>query len=164
MLLVIARFAPVCKRRLTGVVSRVQRHSRSDEVFHRLKPRTDTSCKYLMEIIPALVIDGVEVQGLPSCDPTDPTTCNTPYRVQSPVFDRRVPAFDNLLIGEDGACYENRTGTGAPYTVHGAVADGVYVMIKPLPVGEHTIRFGLTDQATGEPNRLYRITVSTGEK
>ena len=48
--------------------------------------------------------------------------------------------------------------TGAPYTVDGAVADGVYVMIKPLSVGDHTIRFGLGNP----PSRLYNITVRGG--
>ncbi len=107
-----------------------------------------------------IVIDGVDVHGLPKCDPDHPTTCNSPYRVQSPVFDYTVPAFDNLLILDDGNCYKNPMGTGAPYTAHGAVADGVFVMIKPLEVGEHTVQFGLPDPTTGEPNRLYNITVT----
>jgi hypothetical protein len=101
-------------------------------------------------------IDGVDVQGLPACDPSNPSTCQSPYRVQSPVYNYTVPAFDNLLILDDGACYNNPSGTGAPYTALGAVADGVYVMIKPLPVGQHTIRFGPLPALS----RLYHITVT----
>lgn len=106
-----------------------------------------------------IVIDGVEVQGLPQCDPAHPTTCDSPYRVQARPFDRKIPAFDNILMLEDGICYEDPTGRGKSYQVHGAVADGVYVMIKPLSAGEHTIRFGPLD-ATGQPTRQYNITVT----
>jgi len=102
-----------------------------------------------------IVIDGVTVLGLPDCDPSDPSTCQTPYRVQSPVFDYTVPAFDNILIGDDGPCYDNPTGNGEPYTARGVVADGVFVMIKPLPVGEHIFQFGPLPALS----RLYRITV-----
>lgn len=110
-----------------------------------------------------IVIDGVEVQGLLVSDPatggliTDP---NTPYRVQSPVYNYTIPALDNLLILDDGPCYSNPPAADLPgLTVHGAVADGVYVMIKPLSVGHHTIKFGRLDPTTGEPVQLYNITV-----
>ena len=105
-----------------------------------------------------VVIDGVDVLGLPQCDPNHPSTCDSPYRAQARPFDREVPAFDNVLMIEDGVCYEDPTGRGKPYQVHGAVADGVYVMIKPLAAGQHTIRFGPLD-TTGQPTRLYNITV-----
>ena len=108
-----------------------------------------------------IVIDGVDVNGLPECDSSDPTTCDSPYRVQSPVYDYTVPAMDNILaLYDDGPCYASPPRPDTPYTAHGAVADGVFVMIKPLSAGEHTIQFGLPDPTTGEPNRLYVITVS----
>ena len=103
-------------------------------------------------------IDGVDVQGLPAdCDPSNSSTCQSPYRVQSPVFNYTVPAFDNLLIPFDGSCYNNPNGNATPYTVPGAVADGVYFMIHPLPVGQHTIRFGRVDRNLPF---LYNITVT----
>jgi hypothetical protein len=113
-----------------------------------------------------IVIDGVDVHGLPACDyPDHPATCNSPYRVQSPVFDYTVPALNNLLIIDDGACYDDPYGDHTtPYTALGAVADGVFVMIKPLSVGEHTIEFGLPDPATGTHTRLYFITVTGAGK
>ena len=100
-----------------------------------------------------VAIDGVNVMGLPVCDPSNPVSCESPYRVPSPVFNMTVPAANNLLIQDDGPCYST---LATPYTDIGAVADGLYVMIKPLRVGQHTIRFGRVDQ--GLP-RLYNITV-----
>lgn len=111
-----------------------------------------------------IIIDGVEIKGLPAaCVPTDPKSCQSPYRVQSPVFDYTVPALDNTLIFFNGACYNDPNKNGKPYTVPGVVADGYYVMIKPLPIGSHTIRFGQLDSITGTPIRLYTITVSVDE-
>lgn len=108
-----------------------------------------------------LVIDGVAVQGFPECDPAIPTTCESPYRVQSPVYDYTVPAVDNILaLFDDGPCYNSPPRPDTPYTARGAVADGVYVLIKPLSVGEHTIKFGPIDPDTGEPTREYFITVT----
>jgi len=93
-------------------------------------------------------IDGVDIQHLSGLDP--------PYRVQSTVFSYTIPPFDNLLVLINGPCYENPPA--ADLTVDEAVADGVYVMIHPLAVGRHTIRFG-------NPNRVplgnvYHITVT----
>jgi hypothetical protein len=106
-----------------------------------------------------IIIDGVEVKGLPAaCDAANPNTCQSIYRVPAPVFNYTVPAFDNGLIPIDGVCYNN-PNHGQPYTVTGAVGDGYYVMIKPLSVGKHTIRFGRLD-STGTPTRLYNITVT----
>jgi hypothetical protein len=110
-----------------------------------------------------LLIDGVAIQGLPECVETNPPTCETPYRVQSPVYDYTVPAKENILADDGLTCYDSPPRPDEPYTALGAVADGVYVMIKPLPVGEHTIRFGPVDPATGDPSRLYIITVTGGK-
>jgi hypothetical protein len=80
---------------------------------------------------------------------------DTIYRVQSPVFDFTVPSVDNLLVLIDGTCYQDL----APdlLTVFPSVADGVYVLIKPLSVGEHTVKFG---NPQGNPlGHTYHITV-----
>jgi hypothetical protein len=75
----------------------------------------------------ACTIDGRPVQGL-----GDPV--HTPYRVESPVFQYTVPAGDSL--------YElwgmHISGQTPP---PGAVADGVFLMVAPLSVGQHTIFF-----------------------
>lgn len=105
-----------------------------------------------------IVIDGVQVLGLPACDPSNPSTCESPYRVQSPVFDYTVPLHNSILVGDYGPCYDSPPRT-EPYTVQGVVADGVYVMIKPLPVGEHILQFGPLPAPGGSFSRLYRITV-----
>jgi hypothetical protein len=107
-----------------------------------------------------IIIDGVEVKGLPAaCDPAYPASCLSPYRVQSPVFDYTIPALDNTLTVFQGACYNDPNNNGQPYKVTGVVADGFFTMIKPLKVGKHTIQFGRLG-ATGSPTRLYNITVS----
>lgn len=58
------------------------------------------------------------------------------FRLQSPVFDVVVPAFPNgknlyQAIGETGVT------AGRYFTVD----DGIYVMLKPLPAGSHTLNF-----------------------
>ena len=112
-----------------------------------------------------IIIDGVEVKGLPAaCDPANPASCQSPYRVQSPVFDYTVPALNNTLILFDGACYNDPNNNGQPYKVTGAVADGFITMIKPLKVGKHILQFGKLDPTTGKPNRLYNITVSPDKR
>lgn len=98
-------------------------------------------------------IDGVAVAGL-----DDPT--NTPYRVQSPVFDYLLPAVHNLLYDVLGAtCYTN--DTGVPLGVTGAVADGVFLMLPPLSVGSHTIHFtgAVGNPASFTEDITYNITV-----
>jgi hypothetical protein len=80
-------------------------------------------------------IDGRPVQGL-----ADPL--NTPYRVQSPLIHYIIPA-DNVY-GTDAVA--------GPNPPPGDVADGVFLMLAPLSVGEHVIHF------TGEiniPDRDY---------
>ncbi len=78
-------------------------------------------------------IDGVPVAAL------DDAT-NTPYRVQSPVFDYLLPAAHNLLYDVLGAtCYSNSAGTVIPVT--GAVADGIFLLLPDLAAGNHTIHF-----------------------
>ena len=72
-------------------------------------------------------IDGVPVQGL-----DDPQ--NTLYRVQSPAFTYTVASHNNLLAAAFGEpCIPDGT------TVTPAVSDGVFLMVAPLSVGQHTI-------------------------
>lgn len=78
-----------------------------------------------------VTIDGVAVNFLDSA-------LTSPYRVQSPAFDYTCPAVHNVLDDVFGKhCY--RTNTGTPYTITGAVEDGVFLMITPLSAGHHTI-------------------------
>ena len=94
-------------------------------------------------------IDGRPVQNLPGPNPSTPTS---PYRVQSPVFDYTLPRLNNLDVLIDGNCYQRPPV--ADLTVVGAVADGLFVLIEPLPVGVHHIDFGI------DLLRRYIITVS----
>jgi hypothetical protein len=96
-------------------------------------------------------IDGVLVEGLSGLD--------TPYRVQSTVFGYTVPPFDNILELINGDCYRNPPA--AALRVDEAVADGVYVLIKPLSAGQHTIRFG--NPRLVPLGSVYHITVTGGQ-
>jgi len=100
-------------------------------------------------------IDGVVVEGLSGFD--------TPYRAQSSVFSYTIPAVDNILELLNGPCFNNPPAS--ELTVDEAVADGVYVMIKPLPVGQHTIRFGnpLVNDVPVPLGNVYHITVTGGK-
>jgi hypothetical protein len=76
-------------------------------------------------------IDGVAVKGLTN-------VLTTPYRVHSTVFNYICPAVHNVLHDLFGdSCYQNNNGT--PYTIRGAVEDGVFLLIAPLSVGQHVI-------------------------
>jgi hypothetical protein len=76
-------------------------------------------------------IDGVAIGGLTN-------VMTSAYRVQSPVFSYTCPAVHNILYDLFGAyCYQRNTGI--PYTNHGAVEDGVFLMIAPLSAGSHVI-------------------------
>ena len=76
-------------------------------------------------------IDGAAVRGLlPS------------YRFQSPVFTFMTPPNNNFLEALEGEpCYSQSGPTPAPWTVTGAVADGVGVLLDPLALGPHTLNF-----------------------
>ena len=78
-------------------------------------------------------IDGVPISAI-----DDRRT--TPYRVQSPAFSYNCPALHNYLRDyRNGGlpCYENNSGI--PYTIDGAIIDGVFLMISPLSIGSHVI-------------------------
>jgi len=78
-------------------------------------------------------IDGVPVPGL-----TDPI--RTPFRVSSPVFGYNLPANNNVEQYYGLDCVTDPTGQ--PIQVQPAVADGVFILLAPLPPGHHTIHFG----------------------
>ena len=78
---------------------------------------TETSC----------TIDGVTIPGL--SNPQD-----SPYLFDSTVFSYTLPDHDTYPTVLFGAtCIPNGT------TIDGAVAEGEFLMIKPLPVGQHII-------------------------
>jgi len=82
-------------------------------------------------------IDGVAVSGL-----TD--AVNTPDRAPSATpggFSYTVPATDSVLSFLGLTCWSDNTGTPLPVdaAVYHPVADGVYLLVKPLPPGNHTI-------------------------
>jgi hypothetical protein len=76
------------------------------------------------------------IDGVPITYIDDVTT--TPYRVQSPAFSYTCPAADNYLSQSRlKYCYES--GSGIPWTIDGAIIDGVFLMISPLSIGSHVI-------------------------
>jgi hypothetical protein len=99
-------------------------------------------------------IDGVAVQGL-----ADPQ--HSPYRVQSPAFTYTVASHNNLLAAVfDGPCIPDGI------TVTPAVSDGVFLMVAPLSVGQHTIHFVGIVGPVANPfffkDITYNITVAPG--
>lgn len=101
------------------------------------------------------------IDGAPVGEIDDVTT--TPYRVQSPAFSYTCPAVHNYLhdcrTNPSCYCYENYSGI--PYTIDGAVMDGVFLMISPLSIGSHVIN--ATTQFTFSPpysaDSTYYLTV-----
>ncbi len=86
-----------------------------------------------------------EIDGVPVNNPED-------YRVESPLFEVGPLPEDNLFeaFGLDAPA-----GTTTP-----AVDAGVYVLLAPLPVGEHEIHFGGTATEFGVTfDVTYNITV-----
>jgi len=83
----------------------------------------------------AAEIDGRSVLNLPA------------YRHQSPLFTFGPLPADNLL--------------GMPVgTTAQSVDDGIYLLLAPLPVGEHTIHFAATVEGVGTLDTTYFITVA----
>ncbi len=69
-------------------------------------------------------IDGVAVPNLPS------------HRAASPVFTFEFPSCDNIMTVNNGFCISG--------FVDNLLTDGFWLMIEPLPPGEHVINFGFT--------------------
>jgi hypothetical protein len=79
-----------------------------------------------------VTIDGVAVNFIDD-------VMTSPYRVQSTFFDYTCPSIHNVLYGVLGRlCYP--PGDGTPYTINGAVVDGVFLMLTPLSAGQHTVQ------------------------
>lgn len=74
-------------------------------------------------------IDGVAVAGL-----SNPT--NSIYNVQSPAFSYTTAFKDNVVANVYG-----ETCIPGGLTIYPAVADGMYLMVAPLPPGHHTIHW-----------------------
>jgi hypothetical protein len=89
-------------------------------------------------------VDGVPIQGLSPAR-------TSPYRVVSPVFSYTIP--DNNLYQFLGFDF------GAQ-TVPVAVADGVFLMLAPLSLGQHVIRFTASFDVGFGFDITYNITVS----
>jgi hypothetical protein len=81
-----------------------------------------------------LTVDGVPVANLAS------------YRTQTPVFAYTLPE-DNLF------------GLPAGTTASTALSDGIFVMLAPLPVGEHQIVISLDSPVLGVIDERYTIDV-----
>lgn len=105
-------------------------------------------------------IDGVPVRGLEDA-------AHSPYRAMSPVFSYTVPADPanplNWLFLVSGCYGDPPTSAGcyaAGGTVAGAVADGVYLMLTPLPTGNHTIHFSASLYGRPFLDVTYNLTVN----
>jgi hypothetical protein len=101
-------------------------------------------------------IDGVAVTGM-----DNPT--NSPFLVQTEPFSYKLAGSDNVLANYPGFVGENCIPDGT--TVYPTVAQSMCVMIRPLPVGTHTIHiagaapaFGLSYDVT------FDITVAPHHK
>jgi hypothetical protein len=76
------------------------------------------------------------------------------HRETAPAFGYSAQTTDNLAEAVFG--YAGADGVG---TVFPAVADGYYLMLTPLPVGQHSINFGGTASG-GNLNVTYNVTVT----
>jgi hypothetical protein len=111
-------------------------------------PRTETELRDLARsdldgaTAVRVEVDGVAIQPLQR------------FRFPSPVFSITLPQ-KNLL---------QATGKSAavPGTVFPVVAEGFYVMLKPLPVGEHTIAIrGSLPKLSFTLDGTYRLSITT---
>jgi len=106
---------------------------------------TETTC----------TIDDVTIPGL--SNPQD-----SPYLFDSTVFSYTLPKYDTYPTVLFGAtCIPNGT------TIHGAVAEGEFLMIKPLSVGQHIIHGTDIVGPAASPSLVvdvtYVITVTKGD-
>src|SRR5262245_43073569 len=98
----------------------------------------------------ACTIDGVAVKGLEDLQ-------ETAYRVQTSLFYLTVAHHDNLIAASGTPCFPDG-GT------IDTVAVGAFLMVKPLPVGRHTIRVvgvaGPLEDPFFAKDATYEITVT----
>lgn len=76
------------------------------------------------------------------------------HREVAPVFSYTLQLTDNLQEVVNGITTPDATGTVFP-----AVADGYYLMLRPLPAGQHVINFGGT-LFGNSLNVTYQVTVT----
>ena len=94
----------------------------------------------------SFTIDGVNIPGL-----TNPQ--DSPYLFDSTVFSYTLPDHDTYPTVLFGAtCIANGT------TIDGAVAKGVFLMVKPLPVGQHLIHMSAVFGPAASPFLVTDIT------
>ena len=94
----------------------------------------------------SFTIDGVNIPGL-----TNPQ--NSPYLFDSTVFSYTLPDHDTYPTVLFGAtCIANGT------TIGGAVAEGEFLMVQPLPVGQHIIHVTAVVGPAGSPFVVVDIT------
>jgi hypothetical protein len=101
-------------------------------------------------------IDGVPVSGM-----ENPT--NSIYLVQTPPFSYTVASHDNVLANYPG--FVNETCIPDGVTVYPTVAEGICVLIHPLPIGPHTIHIGASNPTFGIAYDVtFNITVAPGSE
>lgn len=89
-------------------------------------------------------VDGVPIQNLQA------------YRVQSPLFEYTLASQDNVLVAVGEPVPDGTTSL--------SVSDGVYLMLAPLSVGQHTIHFhGEFPSFNFSLDITYHITVASGK-
>jgi hypothetical protein len=76
------------------------------------------------------------------------------HRETAPAFSYTAQITDNVAEALFGYA-----GADAPGTIFPAVADGYYLMLSPLPVGQHTINFGGTVSGASS-DITYHVTVT----
>ena len=95
-------------------------------------------------------IDDVEVKGLE--DPQE-----TPYRVETDLFYVTVADHDNQIAASGAPCFPDGGSIDT-------VSVGAFLMVKPLPVGQHTIRIVGAAGPLANPffvkDATYEITVT----
>jgi len=77
------------------------------------------------------------------------------HRERAPAFSYVYQLTDNLAEAVLGYAGPDSAGTVFP-----AVAEGYYLMLRPLPPGQHTIKFGGTFGGVGSLDMTYQLTVT----
>lgn len=120
-----------------------------DELFERAREQWDVA------IETRVTIDGVDVSGL-----EDPQT--SPYVFEAGPFPITLADHDNQLAANGASCVPDGI------TIEPNVARGVFLMVRPLPVGAHTIRIrgvaGPPEAPAFVKDVTYEIEVVRGSK
>jgi hypothetical protein len=108
--------------------------------------RAQVSAEWSQVSETSFTIDGVTIPGL-----TNPQ--DSPYLFDSTVFSYTLPDHDTYPAVLFGAtCIANGT------TIDGAVAEGEFLMVKPLPVGQHLIHMTAVFGPASSPFLVVDIT------